>query len=184
MFRPKIPHISQFFVERLQVARNLTSPLCNLHEIEIIFRDLKPENIGFDANGTLKLFDFGFAKQFCKRHKLAGGYFRVTSFVGTHPYKSLEVSSQRAYGQSLDVSAFGLILWEIISLKEPYNNILTKYYAKKVLKGRVRPKICKQWPEDIARLIEDCWDPKPGNRPSMASTHKLLDHELKAQSFQ
>lgn len=29
---------------------------------EVIFRDLKPDNIGFDSNGTVKIFDFGVAR--------------------------------------------------------------------------------------------------------------------------
>ena len=48
-------------IERLQVTASLASALEYLHAKDIIYRDLKPSNVGFDAQGCLKLFDFGLA---------------------------------------------------------------------------------------------------------------------------
>ena len=47
--------------DELNVARSVADAVTYLHSKRIVFRDLKPDNVGFDSNGTLKLFDFGFA---------------------------------------------------------------------------------------------------------------------------
>lgn len=49
--------------ERFQTVYSIASAMQYLHGQNIIYRDLKPDNIGYDANGELKLFDFGLAKR-------------------------------------------------------------------------------------------------------------------------
>ena len=51
-----MPSLSQILA-----AVSIADAISYLHSHRIIFRDLKPANIGFDNEGTLKLFDFGFA---------------------------------------------------------------------------------------------------------------------------
>ena len=46
---------------QLRAAYSIADALSYLHSNNIAFRDLKPTNVGFDSNGSLKLFDFGFA---------------------------------------------------------------------------------------------------------------------------
>lgn len=48
-------------VNELSIARDIAEAVSYLHSKRIVFRDLKPDNAGFDFNGVLKLFDFGFA---------------------------------------------------------------------------------------------------------------------------
>ena len=49
--------------ERVDVALQLADAVTYLHSQGILHRDLKPDNIGFDAHGTLKVFDFDVSRR-------------------------------------------------------------------------------------------------------------------------
>jgi len=51
----------ELFQQRIKIACDIATAMKYLHNKNIIHRDLKPANIGFDTEGHLKLFDFGFA---------------------------------------------------------------------------------------------------------------------------
>jgi len=54
--------ITSLLTERLLVAYDVADAMEYLHSRNVIFRDLKPDNIGFDAEGTVKIFDFGLVR--------------------------------------------------------------------------------------------------------------------------
>ena len=45
------------------IAIPIAEAMKYLHSKNVIYRDLKPSNVGFDQNGTIKLFDFGLARE-------------------------------------------------------------------------------------------------------------------------
>ncbi len=63
-----------------------------LHNNDVLYRDLKPENILVDAEGHIKLTDFGLSKMDFKRSS------RSTSFCGSPEYMSPEMLSNQEYG--------------------------------------------------------------------------------------
>lgn len=68
----------------------------------VIFRDLKPQNVGFDENGTVKLFDFGNARELAFA-RLIGEDLGV---AGTPRYMANEVGAGREYGFPSDVCKY------------------------------------------------------------------------------
>ncbi|VUZ54487.1 unnamed protein product [Hymenolepis diminuta] len=94
-------------VQRL--TRQFFLGLKYIHDESIIHRDLKPENILITENGTLKIADFGLARQVC---------LPVTSFgtrVVTLWYKSPELLLDLStYGKEIDVWSAGCIVYEMM----------------------------------------------------------------------
>ena len=71
---------------RLRYTMEIADALEYLHKQNIVFRDLKPDNIGFDEDGTIKLFDFGLAKELKSKHRLETGKYRMTGSTGSRRY--------------------------------------------------------------------------------------------------
>eukprot|EP00930_Biecheleria_cincta_P016959 TRINITY_DN13615_c0_g3_i1.p1 TRINITY_DN13615_c0_g3~~TRINITY_DN13615_c0_g3_i1.p1 ORF type:complete len:864 (+),score=197.52 TRINITY_DN13615_c0_g3_i1:42-2633(+) len=74
----------------------------------IVYRDLKPENVMLDAQGYLKLIDFGIAK------KLPEGSSRTFTMIGTPHYMAPEVMRGHGYGTAVDLWSLGVMLFEFV----------------------------------------------------------------------
>lgn len=72
--------------ERMLSAFEIAKGTCYLHEKRIIFRDLKPDNIGYAADGVLKIFDFGLAKELREDERNSDGTYRMTGLTGALRY--------------------------------------------------------------------------------------------------
>ena len=77
----------------------------------IIHRDLKPENVLLDKDDNCKLADFGSANQ--KNF--------TTTFCGTPLYMAPEMLLKSDYDQNLDVWSLGILIFELLSGKPPFN---------------------------------------------------------------
>jgi serine/threonine protein kinase len=76
--------VKDLLTERLLVATDVASALEFLHSRNVIYRDLKPDNVGFDADGSVKIFDFGLAKELSEDEKDEDGLYHMTGFTGTY----------------------------------------------------------------------------------------------------
>ena len=74
-------------------AANVCSAFEYLHESRIVYRDLKPENLLLDADGYLKVVDFGFAKVIEDR---------TWTLCGTPEYLAPEIISNKGHGLGVD----------------------------------------------------------------------------------
>jgi len=102
----------------LQIATEVLDALSYIHAQGIVHRDLKPENIMVDEQGDIKLIDFGIAGDSAARRLT---YANITAALGTPNYISPEqVKGKRGDGRS-DIYAMGIILYEMLSGKLPFN---------------------------------------------------------------
>jgi serine/threonine protein kinase len=85
---PIHPTLPSVFHVLPQVITPLLKVLHSLHQLGIVHRDIKPENIFFQADGTLRLGDFGLAINASKE--------RPVSRVGTLEYMAPEVTTEAA----------------------------------------------------------------------------------------
>merc|ERR1719383_867946 len=103
----KIPSVlsrrqAQFYTGSLVLV------LESLQDRNIVYRDLKPENVMLDAQGYLKLIDFGIAK------KLEEGKTRTFTMIGTPHYMTPEVMRGHGYGTEVDIWSLGVMLFEFV----------------------------------------------------------------------
>ena len=85
-----------------------------VHGHSIIHRDIKPENLVFDDHGYLKLTDFGIAREWI----LDIDNCNETS--GTPGYMAPEVMCKNNHGIAADYFAVGVIAWECMFGRRPY----------------------------------------------------------------
>ncbi|KAK2624863.1 hypothetical protein QTJ16_006056 [Diplocarpon rosae] len=86
-----------------------------LHEREgVAYRDLKPENLLLDADGHIKLVDFGFAKKLGNRE--------TYTLCGTPEYLAPEVIQSKGHTTAVDWWALGILIYEFLTGYPPFWN--------------------------------------------------------------
>ncbi len=104
--------------EAIRIAVQLADALQYCHERGVVHRDLKPENILIEADGTVKLVDFGIALLEGARRLT---FRRLTSGFGTPDYMAPEqVQGDRGDART-DVYALGVMLYEMLTGDVPYH---------------------------------------------------------------
>ncbi|WP_426133016.1 serine/threonine-protein kinase [Pseudomonas sp. PWP3-1b2] len=101
----------------LTYIRQIASALGYAHAQGLVHRDVKPANILFRADGTAVLSDFGIAKSLDDRTQFTQAGFAV----GTPSYMSPEQARGQEIDGRADLYALGVVLYEILVGKLPYN---------------------------------------------------------------
>jgi len=70
------------------------------------------------------------------------------------------------YDYAVDVFAFGIVLWEILTRSEVYPNLKTQKGVQQFVLNGNRPEVPDFCPGPFARLMTSCWDTNPSCRPS------------------
>ena len=98
---------SKFYAAQMVLA------LEYLHSREIVYRDLKPENVLIDADGYIKITDFGLSRQNLKKND-------AKSICGTPEYLAPEIILKMGYGKGVDWWTLGSIVYEMMVGVPPF----------------------------------------------------------------
>uniref|UniRef100_A0A7S2RHH1 Protein kinase domain-containing protein n=1 Tax=Eucampia antarctica TaxID=49252 RepID=A0A7S2RHH1_9STRA len=170
--------LNKLMLDRMTVAYDLSSAFLYLHQQGLIYRDIKLENIGFDVRGDVKLFDFGLCKELKKEDKMKDGLYKMTAQTGSLRYMSPEVAKGEHYDQRADVYSFGILLWEILSLKKAFETFAVSDFKQVFNKG-YRPPVSGSIPIYTRTLVKECWSDDLNSRPDFSRIANLLRGEMK-----
>ncbi|KIW04520.1 uncharacterized protein PV09_04275 [Verruconis gallopava] len=102
-----------------------------LHErMGVAYRDLKPENMLIDAEGHLKLVDFGFAKKI--------GKLETYTLCGTPEYLAPEVIRNTGHGYAVDWWALGILIYEFLVGQPPFWDQNPIKIYEQIVEGKIR----------------------------------------------
>ncbi|KAL2219989.1 camp-dependent protein kinase catalytic subunit [Thermoascus aurantiacus ATCC 26904] len=112
-------------------AAEITLTLEFLHDVQgVAYRDLKPENILLDAEGHLKLVDFGFAKKVGDRE--------TYTLCGTPEYLAPEVIHNSGHGLAVDWWALGILIYEFLVGQPPFWDQNPMRIYEQIVEGNIR----------------------------------------------
>ncbi|XP_031495266.1 serine/threonine-protein kinase STY46-like [Nymphaea colorata] len=151
----------------LKVAIDVSKGMNYLHQNNIIHRDLKAANLLMDNNEVVKVADFGVA-----RIQTQSGV--MTAETGTYRWMAPEVIEHKPYGPKADVFSFGIVLWELLTGKLPYEYLTPLQAAVGVVQKGLRPTIPKNTHPKLVDLLERCWQQDPTLRPDFSEIIEIL----------
>jgi len=180
-----------FPLERtLEIAIPLADAVSTAHRAGITHRDLKPDNVMFDAQGRLRVLDFGLAKLHDPTTKTQDAQTAtVTSdtaegrVLGTVAYMSPEQAEGREVDARSDVFSLGTILYEMTTGKRPFHGETTMSTISSILKDEpssitdVKPGL----PRHAGRILRRCLAKDPERRYQTAIDVRNELEELEAE---
>lgn len=155
-------HLATFGLE-------ITSGLEYLHSKSVVHRDLAARNILLTLDLTIKIADFGLARDIESQD-----YYRNNG-VSHLPWRwmSPEALNESVFTTQNDIWSFGIVLWEIYSLGiVPYQGLKHKQMVKFLNSGSRLKNPAKFCSEDIYNLMLDCWNKDPNIRPTFIHLNK------------
>lgn len=124
--------------ERLVLFAQVCAAVAFAHRNLVIHRDLKPDNIFVDAEGSVKLLDFGIAKLLDTTG--AAGDVDHTTAPFTPDYAAPEQLSGQPVTTGTDIYALGVLLFELLSGERPLRTRgLPSTHALKLILDREAP---------------------------------------------
>lgn len=118
----------------LSLFTQLADAVRHVHSKRVLHRDLKPSNVLLTSEGLVKLGDFGVAKV------IAGtAVYSQMTCVGSPVYMAPEVVNGEMYGPACDIWSLGVILYELCTLRKPFQGRSLGEVAMRILHGEYVP---------------------------------------------
>jgi len=180
--RPPCLNMLSVLTTLLEIAMALR----HMHSMQLVHCDLKPGNVLLKSSltdarrFTTKLCDFGLVK-FRYESVDFTEQIRRSTFTGTvthSPPEMLQGDPNPDY--AYDVYAFGILMYEIVSLTPVYAGLSDRQVAQQVVYNHLRPTFSKRMNPEYVMLAKQCWAADPKERPPIARVVQGISRMLMA----
>ncbi|XP_013371229.1 PREDICTED: serine/threonine-protein kinase Nek3 isoform X3 [Chinchilla lanigera] len=141
----------------------------HIHKKRVLHRDIKSKNVFLTQNGKVKLGDFGSARL------LANPMAFACTYVGTPYYVPPEIWENLPYNNKSDIWSLGCILYELCTLRHPFQANSWKTLILKICQGSIHP-LPPRYSWHLQDLVRQMFKRTPSQRPS--ATTLLSSHCL------
>jgi beta-lactam-binding protein with PASTA domain/predicted Ser/Thr protein kinase len=157
--------------DAIEATRQVLGALRFAHRKGVVHRDIKPHNVMADADGRLKVTDFGIARAGVSQMTEAG------SIIGTAQYLSPEQARGAAVDQRSDLYSIGIVLYEMLTGQVPFTGESPVEIAMKHLSDTPRPPsmLRPEIPPDLDMVVLRSLAKRPEDR---FQTAEEMDEEL------
>ncbi|KAM4045115.1 serine/threonine-protein kinase Nek3 [Anomaloglossus baeobatrachus] len=132
----------------------------HVHEKRVLHRDIKSQNIFLTQRRSIKLGDFGSARV------LSSPMAHACTYVGTPYYVPPEIWENLPYNNKSDIWSLGCVLYEMCTLKHPFQAGSWKNLILKICHGTYSP-LPSQYSYELRSLIKQIFRQNPRQRPSV-----------------
>jgi TPR repeat protein len=163
------------WLQRIQIALDMSYGLAYLHSKHVIHRDLKSLNVLLDDRSRAKLSDFGLTTTKASSSSAA----KTKSACGTTAWMAPELLDphidEYKYDEKTDIFAYGMVLYELSSHQVPFQGLKEGQISEKIRNDK-RPEIPASTPDAYTKLILDSWDKTPASRPNIDEAINRLNN--------
>jgi eukaryotic-like serine/threonine-protein kinase len=147
--------------EAIAVVEQVCRALDSAHSEGVIHRDLKPQNIMRDKHGRIVVMDFGLARSLGDT-----GMTQTGAIVGTLEYMSPEQALGSTLDQRSDIFSVGLIFYELLTGKAPYeaDTAIASLMKRTREEARSASDVDASVPPSLSAIVSRCLEREPANR--------------------
>jgi curli biogenesis system outer membrane secretion channel CsgG len=163
--------------EAFDVIRQVMAGLTEAHAQGVVHRDLKPENIFVSGDGTIKVMDFGLARNADSASTTSAG-----TILGSPAYMSPEQVEGKTADARSDIYSLGLVIYEIVCGKRAFGGDTPIALAmKQVHESPPSPRVfAPDLPDHVEAAVLKCLHKDPSQRYQSLATlgQALFDDQV------
>uniref|UniRef100_A0A8C7XA13 Src-related kinase lacking C-terminal regulatory tyrosine and N-terminal myristylation sites n=1 Tax=Oryzias sinensis TaxID=183150 RepID=A0A8C7XA13_9TELE len=155
----------------IYMSGQISEGMAYLEDRNIVHRDLAARNILVGDDLVCKVADFGLARIIRDSVYTASRNTKIPV-----RWTAPEAALHQRFSVKSDVWSFGVLLYEMMSRgKMPYEGSFLNKEVMTILTSGYRLACPTRCPENIYKIMMDCWAAEPSKRPSFHALHSQLD---------